>query len=413
MALVPMRYRAMDARGRIRRGRMEAANELDLEARLRRLDLDLVSCSPAPTTRTWSLRPPVRRGQLINFCFHLEQLLAASVPIPEALADLRDSVKGFHLREVITAMVEAIHAGASLSEAMARHPEAFDSMMVNLIRAGESSGQLPAVLRRLTESLRWHDEQAMQFRKVLMAPALIALVIGSVIVFLMLYLVPRLAAFIETMGDELPAHARALIALSRFVQEPDAAGRRALGGPCHLMPLAGAPWAVLATGARLSPRLRRTVDVLRLRIWVLGPLRKKLLLARFVNYFALMYASGISVLESIRIGEGLLGNRAVEEAARTAAKRIAEGASISEGFAQAGLFPPLVLRMLRVGESTGALDSALSNISYFYERDVRDAAERVQGLVGPVSTLVLGALLLWVVVSVMGPIYEMVAGITL
>ena len=105
MALVPMRYRAMDARGRIRRGRMEAANELDLEARLRRLDLDLVWCTRAPAARTWSLRPPVRRGQLINFCFHLEQLLAASVPIPEALADLRDSVKGFRLREVITAMV--------------------------------------------------------------------------------------------------------------------------------------------------------------------------------------------------------------------------------------------------------------------------------------------------------------------
>ena len=155
------------------------------------------------------------------------------------------------------------------------------------------------------------------------------------------------------------------------------------------------------------------MDALRLRVWIVGPLRKKLLLARFVNYFALMYASGISVIESIRIGEGLLGNRAVEEAARTAAKGIAEGASISEGFERAGLFPPLVLRMLRVGESTGALDSALSNISYFYERDVRDAAERVQGLVGPASTLVLGALLLWVVVSVMGPIYEMVAGIAL
>ena len=125
-----------------------------------------------------------------------------------------------------------------------------------------------------------------------------------------------------------------------------------------------------------------------------------------------MYASGMSVLQSIRIGEGLLGNRAVEEAARTAAKRIAEGASISEGFEQAGLFPPLVLRMLRVGESTGALDTALSNIGYFYERDVRDAAERVQGLAGPATTLVLGALLLWVVVSVMGPIYEMVAGIS-
>ena len=402
MALVPMRYRAMDARGRIRRGRMEAANELDLEARLRRLDLDLVSCTRAPAARTWSLRPPVRRGQLINFCFHLEQLLAASVPIPEALADLRDSVKGFRLREVITAMVEAIRAGARLSEAMARHPEAFDSMMVNLVRAGESSGQLPAVLQRLTETLRWHDEQAMQFRKALMAPALVALVIGAVVVFLMLYLVPRLAGFIETMGEELPAHARALIALSRFFQDW-----------WFLLPAAGVPWALLAAGARLSPRLRRAKDALRLRVWIVGPLRKKLILARFVNYFSLMYASGMSVLQSIRIGEGLLGNRVVEEAARAAAKRIAEGASISEGFEQAGLFPPLVLRMLRVGESTGALDTALSNISYFYERDVRDAAERVQGLVGPACTLVLGALLLWVVVSVMGPIYEMVAGISL
>ena len=404
MALNPLRYRAMDERGRVRRGRMEAANELDLEARLRRLGLDLISCAPAPAARAWSLHlhPPVRRGQLINFCFHLEQLLAASVPIPEALADLRDSVKGFHLREVLTGMVESVHGGASLSEAMTRHPEAFDPMMVNLVRAGESSGQLPAVLRRLIESLRWHDEQAIQFRKALMAPALVALVIGAVIVFLMLYLVPRLAAFMETMGDELPAHARVLIALSRLVQEW-----------WFLAPAAGAPWVVLAAATRRIPRLRRAVDGLRLRVWFVGPLRKKLLLARFVNYFALMYASGISVLESIRLGEGLLGNLAVEEAARSAAKRIAEGASISEGFERAGLFPPLVLRMLRVGESTGALDSALSNISYFYERDVRDAAERVQRLVGPVSTLVLGALLLWVVLSVMGPIYEMVAGISL
>ena len=401
MPLVQLRYRAMDPNGRIRRGRMEAAHELDLEARLRRLGLDLLTCAPARSSRNWSLNPPVRRGQLINFCFHLEQLLSASVPIPEALADLRDSVKGYRLREVIAAMVEAIHAGSSLSDAMARHPRAFDPMMVNLVRAGESSGQLPAVLRRLTDSLRWHDEHAMRFRKVLVAPILVAAVIGAVIVFLMLYLVPRLAAFIETMGESLPAHARALIAVSRFVQDW-----------WYFAPAAGAPWVLLAATARLSPRLRVAVDALRLRVWFIGPLRRKLILARFVNYFALLYASGISVLDSIRIGEGLLGNRAVEEAARTAADRIAEGASISEGFGQAGLFPPLVLRMLRVGENTGALDTALANIGYFYERDVRDAAERVQALVGPACTLVLGALLLWVVVSVMAPIYEMVAGIS-
>lgn len=404
MSLMPMRYRAMDARGRMRRGRMEAVNEADLEARLRRLDLDLVTCRPVPPRkgRAWSLRPPIARGQLINFCFHFEQLLTAGVPIPEALADLRDSVKGFHLRTVLAGLLESVHGGANLSEAMGRHPEAFDSMTINLVRAGESSGQLPAVLRRLTDSLRWRDEQAMQFRKVLVAPVLMAVVVGAVVLFLMLYLVPRLVGFIETTGEALPAHTRTLIALSRFFQDW-----------WYLAPAPAAPWLLLAAGGRMSPRLRGAADALRLRVWFVGPLRKKLILARFVNYFALMYASGTPVLESLRIGEGLLGNRAVEEATRTAVRRIAEGASISEGFEHAGLFPPLVLRMLRVGESTGALDSALANIGYFYERDVRDAVERVQALVGPASTLVLGLVLIWVIVSVMGPIYDMVAGISL
>lgn len=399
-----MRYKAVDERGRVRRGRMEAANEADLDARLRRMGLDLVEGAPAPAGRAWSLglAPRINRGQLINFCFHLEQLLAASVPVPEALADLRDSVKGFHLRQVLTAMVEAVHGGANLSEAMARHPEAFDPVTVNLVRAGESSGELPALLRRLTESLRWQDEQAMRFRKVLTTPLLVAGVIAAVVAFLMLYLVPRLAGFIESVGEELPAHTRALLAVSGFFQQW-----------WYLAPALAAPWALLAAGARVSPRLARTLDELRLRVWIVGPLRRKVILARFVNCFALMYASGMPVLEGIRIGEGLLANRAVEAAARDAARRIAEGASIGEGFEQAGLFPPLVLRMLRVGESTGALDTALANIGYFYERDVRDAVERVQALAAPVSTLVLGTVLMWVIVSVMGPIYDLVANVPL
>ena len=396
-----MRYKAMDPRGRIRRGRLEAANEADLETRLRRLALDLIECSPAPASREFSLHPPVRRGQLINFCFHLEQLVTSGVPVPEALVDLRDSVKGYRLREVIAGMVEAVHAGATLSEAMGACPKVFDAVTVNLVRAGEASGRLPDVLRRITDALRWQDEQAMQFRKVLATPMLVAAVVAAVIVFLMLYLVPRLIGFIETMGESLPPHTRALVAVSRFCQDW-----------WLLAPVLGAPWVGLAAASRASPDLARAADALRLRIWLFGPLRKKLILARFVGYFGLMYASGMSVLDSLRMGEGLLGNRAVEAAARAAADRIAEGASISEGFEQAGLFPPLVLRMLRVGESTGALDTALANIGYFYERDVRDAVERVQGLVGPVSTLVLGLVLLWVILSVMGPIYDLVASIS-
>ncbi len=135
---------------------------------------------------------------------------------------------------------------------------------------------------------------------------------------------------------------------------------------------------------------------------------KKVILARFATYFAMLYASGITVLECIRISEGLLRNRAVQEAARRAERQISDGASISAGFESAGLFPPLVLRMLRVGESTGALDTALLNISYFYERDVRESIDRMQSLIGPVMTFLLGGLLIWVMVSVLGPIYDVI-----
>jgi type IV pilus assembly protein PilC len=121
-----------------------------------------------------------------------------------------------------------------------------------------------------------------------------------------------------------------------------------------------------------------------------------------------MYSSGITVLDCIRLSENFLANRAVEMATHRAGQRIAEGASISAGFEYSGLFPPLVLRMLRVGESTGALDTALLNISYFYNRDVADSMQRLQTLIGPTLTLLLGAIMFWVIVSMLGPIYDLI-----
>ncbi|MBF2759224.1 MAG: type II secretion system F family protein [Ectothiorhodospiraceae bacterium AqS1] len=399
-----MRYRAMDAQGAIRHGCIDVAGAKDLEARLERMGLDLIECRRvrrfARSLRFAFRSRGIPRRQLLHFYFHLEQLLSVSVPVPEALAELRDSAQGYRLREVLADMLEAIDAGAGLSQAMERHPRVFDSMMTSLVRAAESSGDLPTILRRITENLRWQDEQTRQFRKLLLPPLFMAFVVGAVIVFLMVYLVPRLVGFIEIMGQELPLHTRMLVALSAFVERW-----------WRLMPLLALPALPIVILTRLFPDVHERIDALRLRLWPFGPLRRKFVLSRFAGCFALMYSAGIPVLESIRISEALLDNRALVSAAREAARQISQGASISEGFARTGFFPSLVLRMLRVGESTGGLDTALSKIAYFYERDVREAVERVQLLVTPLCTLFLGALLLWVVVSVMGPIYDMVAGI--
>lgn len=124
-----------------------------------------------------------------------------------------------------------------------------------------------------------------------------------------------------------------------------------------------------------------------------------------------MYSSGITVLECVRISENLVGNRAVAEATRRAGRHIADGSSISAGFEYTGLFPPLVLRMLRVGENTGALDTALLNISYFYDRDVKESMDRLQEMIGPAMTVIMVGLLFWVIASVLGPIYDMITKI--
>jgi type IV pilus assembly protein PilC len=155
-------------------------------------------------------------------------------------------------------------------------------------------------------------------------------------------------------------------------------------------------------------QLRYKFDLLKLRIWVIGPVLFKIRLARFCNYFALMYNSGISVLDSIMMARQIMNNKALEDALEKAHDLIADGESISVSFSNVGLFPPLVVRMLRVGENTGAMGDALLNVSYFYDKEVKDTIDGIEPLIVPVITIILGGIVGWIILSVMGPIYDAV-----
>ena len=395
-----LRYKAMDERGKVALGRMEAVNEADLEVRLRRMGLDLINFSAA-STKSSGLGNKVPRREVISFCMQLEQLVSSGVPLVEGLQDLRDTIEERKLRDIVAGIVESIEGGSTLSDAMEQYPQVFDNVFVNLIRAGEFSGQLGPVLKTLTESLKWQDEQASQMKKLLMYPLFVGSVVSLVVIFLMTYLVPQLTSFILMMGQELPLHTRVLIATSDFM----------VGYWYVVMGVPAVLFIIFMAMLNASSDLQLTVDGFKLRVWMIGPIFKKMILARFASYFALMYRSGITVLECIRICEGLVGNKAIEAALHRAGRQISEGASISAGFEYTGLFPPLVLRMLRVGETTGGLDEALLNISYFYDRDVSESIEKVQTMIGPAMTVVLGGILGWVIVSVLGPIYDMITKI--
>ncbi|HUX63428.1 type II secretion system F family protein [Sulfuricella sp.] len=392
-------YQAMDADGRMVRGDMDAANISDLELRLKRLELDLIDGKPA-AQRTFAFRKlPVKRQDLINFCFYMEQLSGAGVPLLEGLADLRDSIEHPRFREIVADLIENIEGGLQMSQAMMRHPDTFDQTFTSLIAAGEQSGKLAEIFRSLTETLKWQDELAAQTKKLLMYPAFVGTIVLGVTFFLMIFLVPQLTGFIKNMGQELPFHTKALIFISNiFINY----WYLILAFP----PLA---WMGLTILLKNSPEARYRADGLKLKVWMVGPILHKIILARFATFFALMYASGITILDSILLSEKIASNRVVEDALQRAGKLISEGQSVTAGFQNTGMFPPLVLRMLKVGEATGELDKALRNVSYFYDREVKESIERVQALIEPVMTVVLGLILGWIMLSVLGPIYDTIS----
>jgi type IV pilus assembly protein PilC len=323
------------------------------------------------------------------------------VSIIEALTDLRDTVDNVGFRQVIASLLEDIGGGLKLSEAMANHTYCFDNVFVALVRAGEQSGQLTQVLDELCENLKWQDEMASQAKKALVYPTLVLVVIVGVIFVLMTVLVPQLAATFKSLVPKLPRETEVLIFLSNiFVKW----WYLLLGIPAAA---AGAIWFLALT----NESVQRTIDELGLRLPLLGQIRQKIILARFSTYVAMLYRAGISVLDCIQICEKIVGNRVMEEGLQRVGRSISEGQGISQAFVATKLFPPLVLRMLRVGESTGGLDVALLNVSYFYNRQVREGIDKLQAMLGPATTIVLGLLIVAILYSIFLPIYDVIAKI--
>lgn len=391
-------YRAIDAEGLMQRGNSDAMNAVDLELRLKRMGLDLVTFEQVKKSKFLGAAR-ITRKELITFCFHLEQLMSAGVTIIEALTDLRDTVDNPNFKQIVASLLEDIEGGQRLSQAMENHPQAFDRVFIALISTGEQTGQLPDVLSKLTENLKWQDELAAQVKKAMMYPIFAGTVIVGVIFALMIFLVPELAKAMKALTPNPPAATLALIAVSAWMKK------------YWFVVVFTPPIFILATVilAKTNDDVKYRIDKLALTLPIMGPLTHKIILARFSTYFALMYQSGITVLDCIQISEKIVGNRVIEEGLQRVGREINDGTGITAAFANVHLFPPLVLRMLKVGESTGGLDAALLNVSYFYNRDVKEMMGRLQELIQPILTVALGGMLIGILLTVFSPMYDLIA----
>lgn len=389
-------YKAIDKTGQPARGGLDAVNEVDLELRLRRMGLDLITCKQVDKKRSSLGAGAITRQDLVNFCFDMEQMLRSGIPILDGLRDMRDTIDSPRFREVLTVMTEDMEAGNVLSQCMATHSDVFDRVFISLIRAGERSGQLPEVFQNLAETIRWQDELISQTRRLLMYPAFTLVVVLGVMGALLVFLVPQIAGLFKSMGMALPPQTKLLLAVSAFAKD--------FWLPILLIPAAAVVGVTVVI--KRSSKAAYLWDHAKLRIPVIGPILQKIIMSRFSNTFGLMYRSGITVLDAIKISEDVVGNRVVADGLNRAVQQVASGEGLTDTFNNLGLFPPLVIRMLRVGENTGALDTALANVTYFYNRDVKDAVDKGMKMLGPALTLVLGGMIAFVIWAVLGPVYD-------
>lgn len=367
------------------------------------MGLDLVTLRQMDSRASSFARGAASRRDLITFCFHLEQISRAGIPILDGVRDLRDSMDNPRFRDILTALLEDMEGGKMMSQALAAHPAVFDTVIVNLVKAGEQTGLMREVFENLGSSLKRQDELAAQTKRLLIYPAIVLSMVGIIIILLLLFLVPQIAGLIKNMGVPLPIQTRVLLWISEALRA---------WWPLFLI-LPAAIGTVLVVTLRTSERARFIADDVKLRLPVIGPILQKIALARFSNFFALMYRSGITILDALRAGEDIAANRVIADAIRRASARIGNGEGLTESFQSLSVFPPLVIRMLRVGETTGALDTALENVSYFYTREVSDSIEKSLKILEPALTVVLGLVMAIIVGSVLLPMYDVIGNFKL
>jgi type IV pilus assembly protein PilC len=389
-------YKAVDQKGLPANGQVDAANEIDLELRLDRIGLSLLTFREAKKTAPVFNTNKVGLQDLVMFCFQLEQLSSAGVPLLEGLADVRESTANPYFQKIIGAVVSEVEGGKMLSQALADHPRVFGDVFVSLVRAGEQTGKLPLVFENLATTLKWQHELISQTKRLIAYPLFVLFVVIGAVTFLMIYLVPQMVSFLGNLGQELPTQTKILIFISGLFVD--------FWWLLLALPIITA--VSIGVGLKQSARFRYQFDYMMLHMPVTGPILHKIIMARFARYFSLMYETGIPVLDAVRTCQDIVSNKVVANALERAYQQINAGDSMSESFRNAGLFPPLVVRMIKVGENTGALDKSLSNIGYFYDRDVNESIEKMLKLIEPALTVVLGGILAFIMFSVLGPVYD-------
>ncbi len=351
---------------------------------------------PRAAMRMWRERESADRMQVAIITRQLGTLLKAGVTLAESLGALVDQVERPGLKRVLADVKTQVNEGASLGDAMARHGKIFAELYVNMIRAGEASGNLDAVLFRLAEFLDAQNKLRGKIISALFYP-IVMIIIGAVIMgILMVSVVPKVTAIFADTGKALPWNTQLLISISSIT------------ATYWWTAFIIIPAIVIAFRRwKSTTRGRAFLDRLILKLPVVGPLARQIAITRFAKTLATMLASGVPLLRALEIVKSILGNTVLTKVVEEARESIKEGESIAAPLRRSGEFPPIVTHMIAVGERSGQLEQMLENIAQAYDQEIDLKMGRLTTLLEPVMILLMGGSVAFVVFSILSPIMEM------
>ncbi len=392
------RYQARNQTGKVVSGEINAYSESAVEAKLRGQGLTPVFVKKKPRKIKISFMRGVSSKDLKTFTQQFATMIDAGLPLVQCLDILGNQCdnKWFGARLLeIKGMVEG---GSTFSEALARHPKIFDELFVNLVAAGELGGILDTIMKRLSEYIEKKERLERRIKGAMVYPIGITIVALLVIVILLKWVIPTFEGMFADFGSEkgLPAPTQIVIDISNAFQES-----------WYIILAVGIGIIVGFNLFKRSKVGRHTIDRTLLIMPIIGPVVRKVAVARFTRTLGTLLSSGVPILEALNTVSKAAGNVVIEKAVSYARDRIAEGRNISEPLAEARVFPGMVIQMIAVGEQTGALDVMCNKIADFYDEEVDVAVAALTSLLEPLMMVVIGGLVGGMVISMYLPIFEL------
>ncbi|HVR76643.1 MAG TPA: type II secretion system F family protein [Planctomycetota bacterium] len=405
-------YKAKKAGGGTVTGTLNAQNDSDAVGELRRQGLTVVAltadkkgggkgATPGEKAKKRPGKARVKSQEMVVFTRQLSTMISSGIPLVEAIEILAEQTSNPGFAGCLEDIAANVRAGKDLSQALGMHPKIFPDIYVNMIRAGEASGQLDIVLSRLADYQEASARLKAEIKSAMTYPIVSLVMVLGITVFLLIFIIPKFEEMFKSMNVDLPAVTKGLLATSLFLKS-------------YLV-----YWSagVVVAGILIfqysrTERGQYFRDWLFLRMPIFGPLFLKVAISRFSRTFATLIQSGVPILGALDIVAQTCGNKLISAAILTASESVRQGETLGEPLAKSKLFPPMVTRMISIGEKTGALESLLEKIADFYDQQVKSTVEALTSLIEPLMIGVMGFLVGGMVMAIFLPIFKMVGALS-